>query len=172
MNAVVASGIAAREFAAGCDSAWIDFTKGLGAPLGAALAGSRDFIERARRYKHVMGGAMRQAGMMAAGCIYALEHHVERLADDHANARLLANGLSQIPGVGVENARPETNILFFNVAHTRLAAPAFVEEAVHAGVRMGAFGDRIRAVTHLDVSHDDIEQALTTIDGIARRFAL
>lgn len=171
MNAVVASGVAARDFAAGCDSVWIDFTKGLGAPLGAALAGSRDFIERARRYKHVMGGAMRQAGMMAAGCIYALEHHVERLADDHANARLLAAGLAQIPGVSVETAKPDTNIVFFSVKQTRLSAPVFVEEAQQAGVRMGAFGDRIRAVTHLDVSHDDIEQALTTIDGIARRFA-
>src|SRR6187402_287069 len=96
MNAVVASGVSARDFAAECDSVWIDLSKGLGCPIGAVLAGSDDFIKRCRRLKHVFGGAMRQAGVIAAAGVYALEHNVNRLADDHANARLLARGLSQI----------------------------------------------------------------------------
>src|SRR5882672_3268754 len=94
MNAVVASGVAARDFAAPFDSAWIDFTKGLGAPVGAALAGSREFITEAWRLKQQMGGAMRQAGIIAAGGVYALRHHVKRLAEDHANAKRLAEGLA------------------------------------------------------------------------------
>src|SRR5688500_13383507 len=98
MNAVVASGVAARDWAAPFDSAWIDFTKGLGAPVGAALAGSREFIEEAWRLKQQMGGAMRQAGIIAAGGVYALRHHVKRLAEDHANARRLAEGLAAPPG--------------------------------------------------------------------------
>ncbi|MBI5879493.1 MAG: low specificity L-threonine aldolase [Chloroflexi bacterium] len=168
LNAVVATGVPARDYAAGCDSAWIDFTKGLGAPLGAALAGSRDFIAQARRYKHMMGGAMRQAGMMAAGCIYALEHHIERLADDHANARLLAGGLAQMDGISVENPIPDTNIVFFSPRSPRLTPSDLVARAQSRGVRMGDFGTRIRAVTHLDVSHGDIEQALAVIDQIVR----
>src|SRR5499427_3845501 len=95
MNAVVASGVAARDFAAPFDSAWIDFTKGLGAPVGAAIAGSREFIAEAWRLKQQMGGAMRQAGIIAAGGLYALRHHVKRLAEDHANARRLAEGLAK-----------------------------------------------------------------------------
>src|SRR5262249_49325710 len=102
MNAVVASGVAARDFAEPFDSVWIDFTKGLGAPVGAALAGSREFIADAWRLKQQMGGAMRQAGIIAAGAIYALRHHVKRLAEDHANARRLAEGLAVLPGVRLD----------------------------------------------------------------------
>src|SRR5438874_1418127 len=99
LNACVASGIGAREMVAGWDSAWIDFSKGLGAPVGAAIAGSRDFIDEVWRWKQRLGGSMRQAGICAAACVYALDHHVDRLADDHANARALARGLSQIKGI-------------------------------------------------------------------------
>ena len=106
MNAVVASGVAAREFCAPCDSAWLDLSKGLGAPVGGVLAGSAAFIAEARRYKHIFGGAMRQAGIIAAAGVYALEHHVARLADDHEHARRLAAGLGDIPGVTVENPEP------------------------------------------------------------------
>ena len=98
LNAAVASGIPAATFASYVDSVWIDLSKGLGAPVGAVLAGSTEFIERARLLKHMFGGAMRQAGIIAAGGIYALEHNVERLAEDHANAQFLAEGLAQIPG--------------------------------------------------------------------------
>src|SRR5262249_55991911 len=95
MNAVVASGVSARAYAEPFDSTWIDFTKGLGAPVGAALAGSRDFIAEAWRCKQQMGGAMRQAGIIAAGGVYALRHHVERMAEDHANAGRLPGGLGR-----------------------------------------------------------------------------
>ena len=104
MNAVVASGIPAADYAAPFDSVWIDFSKGLGAPVGAVLAGSRDFIHEAWRIKQQIGGAMRQAGIIAAACLYALDHHVERLADDHANARHLAEGLAEIPGIELDPA--------------------------------------------------------------------
>src|ERR1700730_8725680 len=106
LNATVTTGIAAREMAAGWDSAWIDFSKGLGAPVGAVIAGSRAFIDEVWRWKQRLGGSMRQAGICAAACVYALDHHVDRLADDHANARALSRGLSQIAGVEVQE--PET----------------------------------------------------------------
>jgi threonine aldolase len=160
MNAVVASGVSAAAYAAPFDSAWIDFTKGLGAPVGAALAGSRDFIAEAWRLKQQMGGAMRQAGIIAAGGIWALRHHVERLAEDHANARRLAEGLAELPGVDLDPKTVETNIVFFDVTGN-LDAPALVEALLARGVRMGAMGSRtIRAVTHLDVSAAQIERAV------------
>src|SRR5438094_4452453 len=150
MNAVVATGVAARDYAAPFDSAWIDFTKGLGAPVGAAIAGSREFIAEAWRCKQQMGGAMRQAGIIAAGGRYALRHHVKRLADDHVNAKRLAEGLATLPGVSLDPATVETNIVFFDLTGS-IGAPAAVERLLSRGVRMGALGPRtIRAVTHLD----------------------
>ena len=104
MNAVVASGVDAADWAGGFDSAWLDFTKGLGAPVGACLAGSAAFIEEAWRWKQMLGGAMRQSGIVAAAGLYALDHHVERLADDHARARRLAEGLAALPGVELDPA--------------------------------------------------------------------
>ena len=165
MNAVVATGIAAHEYAAPCDSAWIDFTKGLGAPLGAVLAGSTVFIEKARRYKHLFGGALRQAGIVAAGCVYALEHHVERLQEDNANAQLLAEGLSSIPGITMDGS-VETNIVFFDTMAAGIEPNQFVSAIKDAGVQMGAMGKRIRAVTHLDVNHQDIEQAIEIVGRV------
>jgi threonine aldolase len=160
MNAVVASGVSAQEWAAPFDSAWIDFTKGLGAPVGAALAGSRDFIAEAWRLKQQMGGAMRQAGIIAAGGVYALRHHVKRLAEDHANARRLAEGLATLPGVRLDPRSVETNLVFFELAG-KLDAGAFTERLAARGVRMGAMDARtVRAVTHLDVSAAQIERAL------------
>ena len=160
MNAVVASGVSAREYAADFDSAWIDFTKGLGAPVGAALAGTHDFIAEAWRCKQQMGGAMRQAGIIAAGGIYALRHNVERLAEDHANAQRLAAGLAELPGVTLDPLTVETNLVFFDLTGA-LDAPTAVERLLEHGVRMGAAGPRtIRAVTHLDVSAAQIERAL------------
>jgi threonine aldolase len=160
MNAVVASGISARDYAATFDSAWIDFTKGLGAPVGAALAGSRAFIDEAWRCKQQMGGAMRQAGIIAAGGIWALRHHVKRLAEDHANARRLAEGLARLPGVSLDPKTIDTNIVFFELTGS-LTAPVACERMLARGVRMGALGARtIRAVTHLDVDAAAIERAL------------
>jgi threonine aldolase len=172
VNAVVASGIAAREHAASFDSAWLDLSKGLGAPVGGVLAGSVPFIAEARRYKHLFGGAMRQAGIIAAAGVYALEHHVARLADDHANARRLAAGLGDIPGVTVENPEPETNIVFFDIAGTGVPVPTYLERILARGVRMGAPGaGRLRAVTHLDIAEADIDTALTVAREVLTRGA-
>jgi threonine aldolase len=168
MNAVVASGVPAQEWAAPFDSAWIDFTKGLGAPVGAAIAGSRDFIAEAWRLKQQMGGAMRQAGIIAAGGIYALRHHVKRLAEDHANARRLAEGLAALPGVSLDPATVETNLVFFDVTGA-IDAPKAVAGLLARGIRMGALGPRtIRAVTHLDVSAADIDKTLAAAREIFR----
>jgi len=157
MNAVIASGVAASVYAEGFDTAWIDFTKGLGAPVGACLAGSADLISEAWRYKQMWGGAMRQAGVIAAAGLYALDHHVERLADDHANARRLAEGLAAIDGVTIDPGDVDTNIVMFGVPD----AAAFCAALEADDVRMGAVGPRqIRAVTHLDVDADGIELAL------------
>ena len=105
MNAVVASGVSASDFAGGFDTAWIDFTKGLGAPVGAVLAGSRELIDEAWRWKQMLGGAYRKSGIVAAGCLYALDRHVDRLAEDHSHARLLAEGLASLPRVSSTRLR-------------------------------------------------------------------
>lgn len=162
LNAVVSTGTPARAFAAPFDSVWVDLTKGLGAPLGAVLAGSRGFVEEAWRYKQRFGGAMRQAGIVAAAGLYALEHHVERLADDHERARRLARGLSELPGIAVDAERVETNIVIFDVGAAGLSGDAFAERALaRQGVRFSVIGPTtVRAVTHLDVPPDGIERAL------------
>jgi len=166
MNAVVASKIHAREWAQPFDTAWIDFTKGLGAPVGAAIAGSRQFIAEAWRCKQQMGGAMRQAGIIAAGGLYALRHHVDRLADDHANARRLAEGLAALPGIKLDPASVETNLVFFDLTGALDAGKA-VEQMLARGVRMGALGPRtIRAVTHLDVTAAGVDQALAAARAV------
>jgi threonine aldolase len=156
-NAVVASGVAASGWASGFDSAWIDFTKGLGAPVGACLAGTEEFIEEAWRWKQMMGGSMRQSGIIAAAGLHALDNNVERLADDHERARRLAEGLAEIPGVELDPASVETNIVIFSVAD----APAFCRALEAEGVRMGELdARRVRAVTHLDVDDEGITRAL------------
>lgn len=160
LNASAATGVPASMFASMVDSVWIDFTKGLGAPIGAVLAGTKQFIAAARRQKHVFGGAMRQAGIAAAGCLYALDHHVDRLVQDHANARRLAEGLTSIPGIEVKTPRPETNMVFFNVSKSGISNGQFLDGMLRAGVRMGQVRGKVRAVTHLDVSAEDIEFAI------------
>jgi threonine aldolase len=156
LNAVAASGVPAADWAGGFDTAWIDFSKGLGAPVGAVLAGSEDLIEEAWRWKQMTGGAMRQAGIVAAGCLYALDHHVDRLAEDHDNARRLAEGLAEIDGIEIDPATVETNIVLFDVED----GPALVERIADR-VELQAVGPkRVRAVTHLDVDRDGIDRAL------------
>jgi threonine aldolase len=159
INAVVASGVSAAEYAGGFDTAWIDFSKGLGAPVGACLAGSAELIAEAWRYKQMYGGAMRQAGIVAAGALYALEHNVERLAEDHANARALAAGLAAIDGVEIDPATVETNIVIFGVAEPGALVAGLAEREIE----MGAFGARVRAVTHLDVDAAGIERTLAAV---------
>jgi threonine aldolase len=166
MNAVVASGTSAADYAAPFDSLWIDFSKGLGAPVGAVLAGSRDFVHEAWRVKQQIGGAMRQAGIIAAACLYALDHHVERLAEDHDNARHLALGLAEIPGVTIDPGSVETNIVWFDV-EGRMSAADVATALREQGVLIGGYGQtRMRAVTHLDVTRADIDTALRTLAHI------
>jgi len=164
MNAVVAAGIPAADMAAQCDSVWVDFTKGLGAPLGAVLCGSAAFIDTAWRWKQRLGGSMRQAGICAAACLYALDHNIDRLAEDHANARALARGLAQIPGIAVEE--PETNLVFFDTGGTGLSADELAKRLRKEGVMLSTMGPtRARACTHLDVDLAGIETALQVIRG-------
>ena len=159
MNAVVAAGVPAIEMAAGCDSVWLDFTKGLGAPLGAVLCGSAAFIDAAWQWKQRLGGSLRQAGICAAACLYALDHNIDRLADDHANAAALARGLAQLPGIVVEP--PETNLVFFDTTAAGLTASALAGRLRRRGVQISTMGRfRARACTHLDVERDGIEIAL------------
>jgi threonine aldolase len=166
LNACVASGISARDMAAGWDSAWIDFSKGLGAPIGGAIAGSRDFIDTVWRWKQRLGGSMRQAGICAAACVYALDHHVDRLADDHANARALARGLAQINGVEVQ--QPETNLVFFKPDGAGVPGDKMVEALARRGVFLAMMDSRIRACTHLDVTAAQIEETVGLVREIVR----
>ena len=115
MNAVVASGVRAAAYASGFDTAWIDFSKGLGAPVGAVLAGSRELIDEAWRHKQMLGGALRQSGMLAAACLYALDHHVKRLAEDHEHAPAAGRGLAKLPGRRGRPRPVDTNIVIFEV---------------------------------------------------------
>ncbi len=165
MNAVVASGVPAAEFTRGFDTAWLDFTKGLGAPLGACLAGSAELIEEAWRYKQMLGGALRQAGIVAAGALYALDHHVDRLAEDHQNARALANGLASLEGITLDPAEVETNIVIFEVDDPE----GFCSAVERDGVLMGPVGPRtVRAVTHLDVDANGVQRALEAVERATR----
>ena len=162
MNAVIACGIPAAEMAAGYDSVWLDFTKGLGAPLGAVLAGSAAFIDAAWRWKQRLGGALRQGGMAAAGCLYALDHNIERLAEDHANAARLARGLATLPGLAVE--MPETNLVFIDTRGTGQKAAPLGARLGAAGVALSAMGEwRLRAGLHLDVDAEAVGLAIALI---------
>ena len=162
-NASVAAGIPPSEYAKTCDSVWIDLSKGLGCPIGAVLAGMREFIDKAWRWKHLFGGAMRQSGILAAAGVYALKHQVERLAEDHANARLLAEGLGSIKGISLDTPTPETNIVFFHVADGRMSNADFQKRALERGVRFSGLATGLRAVTHLDVTQEDVEKAIDVV---------
>jgi len=164
-NAVVSSGTHAAAFGAPFDSVWIDLTKGLGAPVGAVLAGSSEFIEEAWRYKQRFGGAMRQAGIIAAAGIYALQHHVSRLAQDHERARALAQGLARIPGIDIDVQGVETNIVIFDVGGTGLSGEDFASRTLRThGVRFSVLSPTlVRAVTHLDLPPDGVDHALAAV---------
>jgi threonine aldolase len=165
INAVIASGVSARDYCQPFDSCWIDLSKGLGCPVGAVLAGSREFVAQAWRYKHLFGGAMRQAGIIAAAGVYALENHVDRLAEDHAKAKKLAAGLAQIKGIAVDVAAVETNIVMFDIGGTGIARSDFLKRLEPHGVRFSPLMQptRLRAVTHLDIPADGIEKALAAV---------
>jgi threonine aldolase len=160
MNAAVAASEPPSRFASGFDTAWIDFAKGLGCPFGAVLVGSSELIEEAWRYKQMWGGAMRQAGYLAAACLYALDHNIDRLAEDHELARRLAEGLAHIPGVDLDPADIDTNIVIFGVGDAGGVGAALAER----GLELPAVdGSRLRAVTYLGVTRADIDEALALI---------
>ena len=166
MNAAVALGVPATDLTEGCDTVWLDFTKGLGAPFGAVLAGSKEFIGEAWRWKQRLGGSMRQGGMNAAACLYALHNNIDRLAEDHANAAALARGMAQLPGMRVET--PETNLVFFDTTDLGMTAAEFAARLRPLGVLVST-ADRYRgrACLHLDISPAQVEEALSAMRQVA-----
>jgi len=160
-NASVASGIKPHEYAQWADSVSVCLSKGLGAPIGSLVAGTRAFIDRVHRFRKMFGGGMRQVGIIAAAGIYALDNHIERLKEDHQNAKRLAQGLKEIKGISIDPEEVETNILIFDVAGTGIT-PIQIRDAIKKeGVLIHALSrTQIRLVTHLDVSKEDIETAL------------
>ncbi len=162
-NAAVASGVPASSWASLTDTTAVCFSKGLGAPVGSAIAGSAAHIREARRLRKRLGGAMRQSGIIAAGALHALEHHLERLAEDHAHARRLAEGLAELPGVTVDPSQVETNMV---AADFPLPAGEMVARLEALGILAGPSGAgprSVRLVTHLDVSAEDVDEALVRI---------
>jgi threonine aldolase len=169
-NAAVASGVSPTEIAAPFDLVSVAFSKGLGAPGGSAMAGSRELIARAVRYRRMFGGAMRQVGIFAAAALYALDHHMNRLADDHVNARRMAEMLADNPRVIINPAAVQANIVVFEVSQEAPDAAAIVSAAREQGLLLFAFGERtLRAVTHMDVSREQCELAATILDRIVGR---
>jgi len=170
-NACVATGRSPTEYTKYFDTVSTCFSKGLGAPVGSAVAGSVETIRRVHRFRKMFGGAMRQVGIIAAGALYALEHHIERLAEDHANAKRLAAGLANMPGVSIDPASVETNLVFFDVDDSLGASPAFCAAMKEQGVWMlpEGVGRRVRAVTHLDVSTAGIDRAIAAIGRLVKR---
>jgi threonine aldolase len=172
MNASVALGRPAADLARPFDSVSICFSKGLGAPVGSAVAGSREFVRAAHRLRKLLGGGMRQAGVLAAAALHALERHVERLAVDHANAQVLAEAVASTPGLSLETEPVETNLVWFVVDPSLGTAAALAARLREAGVLVSALGPQtLRACTHLDVGLAEVESAARTIAALggARR---
>jgi threonine aldolase len=160
-NASVASAIEPSEYARWADSISVCLSKGLGAPVGSLVSGSKEFIDRAHRFRKMFGGGMRQAGIIAAAGIYALDHHMGRLKEDHQNAKRLSFGLREISGISINPDAVETNILFFDAGQTGKSAPQIGQAMKRERVLIHVVGKtRIRLVTHLDVNEEDIETAL------------
>jgi threonine aldolase len=162
-NAAVELGVPIRRLAAFADSVCFSLSKGLGCPVGSVLCGSREFIDEARRYRKMLGGGMRQAGILAAAGIYALENMIERLSEDHENARVAAEGLHEIPGIELAPA-PQTNLVYFTVDGWNLGE--FVHRLEEAGVRCFDEGGRIRWVTHYGIERSDVEEAVGRLRAI------
>jgi threonine aldolase len=170
MNCCIAKGCKPTDYTRYADTVSICFSKGLGAPVGSAVASTKETIKRVHRFRKMFGGGMRQAGIIAAGALYALEHNIERLAEDHANAKRLALTLADMPDVSIDPATVETNILFFDLSPALGTAKALCDKLHERGVWMLPTGpQRVRAVTHLDVSAEAIERAITIIHDTLRR---
>lgn len=161
LNAVIATGIPAKEWAMFADSVSLCFSKGLGAPVGSVLVGTEEFIRKARKYRKIFGGGMRQAGILAAACLFALDHNVERLREDHENARLLANQLKSVPGIFIDMKQVQTNMIMIHVRHPRFDALTLSQALLREGLAANAVdSERIRAVTHLDFKREQIQQVV------------
>jgi len=164
-NASVASGVNPHEYGQWADSVSVCLSKGLGAPIGSLVAGSKKFVDRVHRFRKMFGGGMRQVGIIAAAGLYALDHHLERLKEDHQNAKRLAVGLKELKGVSLDPKHVETNIVIFDVTETGKTGPQIAEAMKHNGILIHPFGKtQIRLVTHLDVSGRDIEIALKAFE--------
>jgi threonine aldolase len=169
LNACVATGLKPHDYTQHFDSCSICFSKGLGAPVGSAVAGTGAFIRRVHRFRKMFGGGMRQVGILAAAALYALDHHVERLADDHANARRLAEAIATLPGIILDPAHVQTNIVIFDLDERIGPASQFVEAMGRQDVLLLAIGpQRVRAVTSLAVDRSDIERAITVFHQVVR----
>jgi threonine aldolase len=168
MNAVVASGVPAHEWGRHFDTVSICYSKGLGAPVGSALAGSAELIRKAHRLRKVFGGGMRQAGILAAAALHALDHHVERLAEDHAHAQVLARAVEETDGLRLESGPVETNLVWIAVEPSLGTAYDLSARLKSEGVLMSALGPQVlRACTHLGVSREEVERAASAIRGLA-----
>jgi len=166
-NACAASGVSPAEYASGFDSVSCCFSKGLGSPAGSAVAGDEETIYRVRRVKKMLGGAMRQAGYIAGACLHALEHHRERLAEDHANASRLASGLAEIDGLAIDAGSVETNMVLIDIEEGLADAPTLCASLDGEGVRVLPVGPRrIRAVTHLDVDRAGVDRAIEVFGAV------
>ena len=168
-NAIVATGVAAAEWARHFDSVSVCFSKGLGAPIGSALAGSREFVARARRNRKIFGGGMRQAGIIAAGALFALEHHIERLAEDHHNAQVIARAIAETPEIRLDPSEVQTNLIFFHVhPDVGTAKDVAAQLKAHGILVLPTAAQTIRACTHLDVSAAQATQAAEAIREVVR----
>jgi threonine aldolase len=168
-NAAAALKESVADLARPADSVMFCLSKGLGAPVGSMLLGERDFIEEARRWRKLLGGGMRQAGVLAAAGLVALEETPPRLEEDHRNAQRLARGLAELPGILIDPERVVTNIVIFNVSGTGIAADEICARLKDRGILASGFGSSIRMVTHYDVSREDIETALREIETVVSR---
>ncbi|MBN9120148.1 MAG: low specificity L-threonine aldolase, partial [Planctomycetes bacterium] len=167
-NAIVKTGVPAHKWADTFDTVAVCFSKGLGTPVGSMLLGPRDLIAHGRRVRKLFGGAMRQVGYLAAACAYALDHHVERLAEDHENAQVIAKAVADVPGFTPTPPEVETNLVWFEVDARHGTARQVAERLRGAGVLVAPLGERVvRAVTHLDVSREQCEKAAAAIRALA-----
>lgn len=170
LNAVVATGVSAKDYAKGFDSVWLDLSKGLGCPVGAVLAGSAGFIDAAWRWKQRIGGSMRQAGIIAAAGVHALDHHFERLAEDNANAKHFATLIAPLPGLKVEPEHVDSNVVIIDVSGSGFDGAAWSKRLGEKGVRMAAIGPyKMRALTHLDVTREEVETAAGIFAELAEK---
>jgi threonine aldolase len=169
-NAAIAQDVDVREFTRYVDSLMFCLSKGLSAPIGSLVVGDQEFIARARRYRKMLGGGMRQAGIIAAAGIIAIEKMVDRLKDDHANARTLANGLARIDGISLDSSRVQTNIVFYDVSGLGASAAEWVAKLNEHGVKAGAReGGGVRMVTHRGIEREDIEYTLDVAEQAAKQ---